>query len=93
MLNFFVIFGHQYCLLLLTVKPWEVLCMQILQFLFLLCIRFLSFDEQPIAAASIAQVHYGLLKDNQEVAVKVGNIVQQLWTKLVVIFSSVFRYS
>lgn len=32
---------------------------------------FLSFDEQPIAAASIAQVHHGLLKDNQEVAVKV----------------------
>lgn len=34
--------------------------------------RFLSFDEQPIAAASIAQVHHGLLKDNQEVAVKVA---------------------
>ncbi|KAM0953087.1 putative ABC-type Cd(2+) transporter [Dioscorea sansibarensis] len=32
---------------------------------------FLYFDEQPIAAASIAQVHHGLLKDNQEVAVKV----------------------
>lgn len=32
---------------------------------------FLSFDEQPIAAASIAQVHRGRLKDNQEVAIKV----------------------
>ncbi|KAJ0987546.1 hypothetical protein J5N97_005902 [Dioscorea zingiberensis] len=32
---------------------------------------FLFLDEQPIAAASIAQVHHGFLKDNQEVAVKV----------------------
>ncbi|XP_057970833.1 uncharacterized protein LOC131159719 isoform X2 [Malania oleifera] len=32
---------------------------------------FLSFDEQPIAAASIAQVHRGLLQDQQEVAIKV----------------------
>ncbi|XP_035550641.1 aarF domain-containing protein kinase 1-like isoform X1 [Juglans regia] len=32
---------------------------------------FLSLDEQPIAAASIAQVHRGTLKDQQEVAIKV----------------------
>ncbi|XP_077240999.1 protein kinase superfamily protein isoform X2 [Tasmannia lanceolata] len=32
---------------------------------------FLSIDEQPIAAASIAQVHHALLKDSQEVAIKV----------------------
>ncbi|XP_073065507.1 uncharacterized protein [Primulina eburnea] len=31
---------------------------------------FFSFNEQPVAAASIAQVHHAVLKDLQEVAVK-----------------------
>src|SRR5215831_17867074 len=32
---------------------------------------FSHFDEQPVASASIAQVHFGVLKNGREVAVKV----------------------
>lgn len=32
---------------------------------------FASFEEQPVASASIAQVHFAVLKDGREVAVKV----------------------
>ena len=32
---------------------------------------FASFDAEPVASASIAQVHFGVLKDGREVAVKV----------------------
>lgn len=34
----------------------------------------MSFDEEPIAAASIAQVHHAVLKSCEEVALKVNNV-------------------
>ncbi|PKU87360.1 hypothetical protein MA16_Dca008456 [Dendrobium catenatum] len=40
--------------------------------------KFRSFDEKPIAAASIAQVHYGTLRNNQEVAIKLG--ITRYWS-------------
>lgn len=33
--------------------------------------RLSSFDEKPFAAASIGQVHHGVLKDGREIAVKI----------------------
>ncbi len=33
--------------------------------------KFLEFNENPIAAASIGQVHWGRIKDGREVAIKV----------------------
>lgn len=33
--------------------------------------KLLSFEEKPFAAASIGQVHHGVLKDGREIAMKI----------------------
>lgn len=33
--------------------------------------KLLSFEEKPFAAASIGQVHHGVLKDGREIAIKI----------------------
>lgn len=33
--------------------------------------RLLSFEDKPFAAASIGQVHHGVLKDGREIAMKI----------------------
>ncbi|MFS0752077.1 ABC1 kinase family protein [Oceanobacillus sp. 1P07AA] len=50
---------------------------------------FQSFDEQPIAAASIGQVHYGVLQSGQEVAVKIQrpNLEEKVHTDLEILMS------
>ncbi|OEH54438.1 ABC transporter [Oceanobacillus sp. E9] len=50
---------------------------------------FKSFDEHPIAAASIGQVHYGVLQSGQEVAVKIQrpNLEEKVHTDLEILMS------
>lgn len=50
---------------------------------------FKSFDEHPIAAASIGQVHYGVLQSGQEVAVKIQrpNLEEKVNTDLEILMS------
>lgn len=50
---------------------------------------FESFDEHPIAAASIGQVHYGVLRTGQEVAVKIQrpNLEEKVHTDLEILMN------
>lgn len=37
-----------------------------------------SFEEKPFAAASIGQVHHGVLKDGREIAIKIQVFIHTL---------------
>lgn len=41
--------------------------------------KLLSFEEKPFAAASIGQVHHGVLKDGREIAIKIQVFIHTLF--------------
>lgn len=44
--------------------------------------KLLSFEEKPFAAASIGQVHHGVLKDGREIAMKIQVFVHDRFNVL-----------
>lgn len=48
--------------------------------------KLLSFEEKPFAAASIGQVHHGVLKDGREIAIKIQVFTQTLFCLPLFIF-------
>ena len=52
--------------------------------------RFLSVSEQPIAAASISQVHHAVLKSGHEVAIKVCQWVDLMNFYLMAVIGELF---
>lgn len=41
--------------------------------------KLLSFEEKPFAAASIGQVHHGVLKEGREIAIKIQVLLLDLF--------------